>query len=75
MSPRATAILNSLEQTKRQTERNHGVFRTDLETEMLGLRESMAAAKRALDVGEIEDARSYLATAYQQLGQLEKDRR
>jgi hypothetical protein len=60
---------------KQQTERNRGVFRTDLETAMIGLRESMAAARRALDAGQVETARGYLATAYQQLGYLEQNRR
>jgi hypothetical protein len=75
MSPRAEAVLGYLEQMKRQTEMNRGVFRVDLQTNMIGLRNSMTSAKRALDSGDTDSARSYLATAYQQLQFLEQNRR
>ena len=75
MSPRADAVLNYLDQMKRQTERNRGVFRTDLQTAMFSLKDSMAAARRTLNAGDVEGARGYLATAYQQLAFLEQNRR
>jgi hypothetical protein len=65
-----------METMKYQTERvNRGVFRVDLQVAMSGLRDSMTSAKRALDGGDTDRARSYLTTAYQHLQTLEKARR
>jgi len=60
---------------KAQTERNRGVFRVDLQTAMFSLKDSLTSAKRALDGGDTDGARSYLTTAYQQLQFLEQNRR
>jgi len=75
LSPRAEAVLANLDQMKRQTEINRGVFRVDLQTAMLSLRDALARSKRALDTGDADGARSYLGTAYQQLQYLEQNRR
>jgi hypothetical protein len=75
INPRATAVLSYLEQMKRQTQANRGVFRVDLDTAMIGLRDAMTSAKRSLDAGDTDSARSYLGTAYQQLQFLEQNRR
>ena len=48
MAPRSEAVLNYLEQMKRQTQMNHGVFRVDLQTAMLSLKDSMTTARRAM---------------------------
>jgi hypothetical protein len=42
---------------------------------MISLKSSMSSARRALDTGDTDTARSYLATAYQQLMYLEQNRR
>jgi hypothetical protein len=75
MAPRAEAILNYMERMKVQTERGRGVFRVDLQTAMYGLRDGMTSAKRSLDRGDIDAARSYLTSAYQHLQVLEQGRR
>jgi len=74
IGPRADAILRYMEQMRIQTERNRGVFRVDLQTAMNGVRDGLNMAKRALDGGDTDAARSYLTTAYQHLQTLEQAR-